>query len=115
MNVPGQTQVRPDLLVPVSEGTLGPGSHCIEFERYAVSPYEVERKLGPYRRMNRSRRALPLLMVCETALARQNFEAAAGDLPMLTATQEEALAGPLTGATTVWNREGLPAAFHCWI
>ena len=63
--------------------------------------------------MARSRRPLPLLMVCETALARQNFEAAAGDLPMLTATQEEALAGPVTGPVTVWSRDGVPAALHC--
>jgi len=63
INVPGLTQVRPDLLVPVSQGTLGAETHCIEFERYSVSPSEVERKLGPYRRMARARRPLPLLMV----------------------------------------------------
>ena len=113
INVPGLTQVRPDLLVPVSQGTLGAETHCIEFERYSVSPSEVERKLGPYRRMARARRPLPLLMVCETALARQNFEAVAGDLPMLTATEEEAMAGPLTGPVTVWSRDGVPAGLHC--
>ena len=58
-------------------------------------------------------RALPLLMVCETARGRRNFRAAAGVLPMLTATQERAFAGPVTGAVTVWSRDGVPAALHC--
>ena len=113
VNVPGLTQVRPDLLVQVSEGALGAGAYCIEFERRAVSPYEVEHKLGPYRRMAAAGRALPLLMVCETARGRRNFRAAAGTLPMLTATQERAFAGPVTGAVTVWSRNGVPAALHC--
>ena len=113
VNVPGLTQVRPDLLVQVSEGTLGPGTHCIEFERRAVLPPLVAEKLGPYRRMAAAGRPLPLLMVCETARGRANFRAAAGTLPMLTATLERALAGPVTGPVTVWSRNGVPAALHC--
>ena len=31
VKVPGLTQVRPDLLVQVSEGPFGPGACCIEF------------------------------------------------------------------------------------
>ena len=58
-----------------------------------MSPYEVEHKLGPYRRMAAAGRALPLLMVCETARGRRNFRAAARALPMLTATQERPLPG----------------------
>ena len=111
--MPGLTQVRPDLLVQVSGGALGTGTHCIEFERTAVSPQEVEYKLGPYRRMAAAGRALPLLMVCETARGLRNFRAAARALPMLTATQERALAGPVTGPVTVWSRDGVPAALHC--
>ena len=113
VNVPGLTQVRPDLLVQVSGGALGAGTHYIEFERTAVRPERVAEKLGPYRRMAAAGRALPLLMVCETALGRRNFRAAAGTLPMLTATMERALAGPVTGAVTVWSRNGVPAALHC--
>ena len=113
VNVPDLTQVRPDLLVQVSDGTLGSGTHCIEFERTAVSPQDVAHKLGPYRRMASEGRALLLLMVCETARGRRNFQAAAGALPMLTATQERAFGGPLTGAATVWSRDGVPAALHC--
>ncbi len=113
VNVPGLTQVRPDLLVQVSEGTLGAGTHCIEFDRRAVQPFQAEHKLGPYRRMAAAGRPLPLLMVCETARGRQNFRAAAGTLPMLTTTLEMALAGPVTGPVTVWSRNGIPAALHC--
>ena len=98
VNVPGLTQVRPDLLVQVNAGMLGAGTHYIEFERRAVSPQVVEYKLGPYRRMAAAGRPLPLLMVCETARGRQNFRAAAGTLPMLTTTLALALAGPVTGA-----------------
>ena len=113
INVTGLTQVRPDLLVQVSQGTLGAGIHCIEFERRAVQPFQVEHKLGPYRRMAAAGRPLPLLMVCETARGRQNFRAAAGTLPMLTTTLELGLAGPVTGPVTVWSRGGVPAALHC--
>ena len=113
INVPGLTQVRPDLLVQVSDGALGEGAHCIEFERTAVAPQDVEHKLGPYRRTAAAGRPLPLLMVCETGRGEVNFRAAAGPLPMLTATLERALAGPLTGAVTVWSRNGVPAALHC--
>ena len=113
VNVPSLTQVRPDLLVQVGAGTLGAGTHCIEFERYSPVPSQVEHKLGPYRRMAASGRPLPLLVVCETARGLYNFRAAAGTLPMLTATLERALAGPVTGAVTIWSRDGLPGALHC--
>ena len=113
VNVPGLTQVRPDLLVQVSGGPFGAGAYCIEFERSAVSPQDVNQKLGPYLRIAATGRPLPLLMVCETARGRRNFRAAAGPLPMLAATLEQALAGPVTGAVTVWSRDGVPAALHC--
>ena len=58
VNVPGLTQVRPDLLVQVSDGVLGAGAHCIEFERSAVSPQDVNQKLGPYLRIAARRAAL---------------------------------------------------------
>ena len=112
INVPGLTQVRPDLLVQVSEGPFGAGTHCIEFERTAVIPARVEQKLGPYHRMAAAGRPLPLLMVCETTRNRRNFRAAAGALPMLTPTLERALAGLVTGAVTVWSSEGIPEVLH---
>ncbi len=113
VNLPGLTQVRPDLLVQVNAGTLGAETHCIEFERYSPVPAQVEHKLGPYRRMAASGRPLPLLVVCETSRGLYNFRAAAGTLPMLTATLERALTGPVTGPVTVWSQDGVPAALHC--
>ena len=110
VNVPGLTQVRPDLLVQVREGALGAGTYCIEFERRAVSPSEANLKLGPYRRMAAAGRPLPLLMVCETARGRANFRSVGSALPMLTTFLGLALAGPLTGPVTVWSRDGAPAA-----
>jgi hypothetical protein len=55
---------------------------------------------------------LLLLVVCETARRRRNFRNAAWTLPMLTATLERALAGPMTGGVTVWSRHGVPAAMR---
>ena len=63
--------------------------------------------------MMASGRPLALLVVCETARGRNNFQAAARNLPMLTATLERALQGPVTGPVTVWSRGGMPAALHC--
>ena len=114
VNVPGLTQVRPDLLVLVQDGPFGGGPHFIEYERYSVLPNQVAHKLGPYRRMESLGRPLPLLMVCRTERAEENFREARGGLPMLTATQGRAFAGPLTGITTVWRLDGAQAALHCW-
>ena len=85
VNVPGLTQVRPDLLVQVSAGDPGGGNplHRVR-ARGGVNPSEVEHKLGPYRRMAAAGRPLPLLTVCETARGRHNFRAADGTLPMPT-------------------------------
>ena len=70
-------------------------------------------KLGPYGRVAAAGRPLPLLAVCETDRGEENFRAGGRGLPMLTTTQEQALAGPVSGAVTVWSRDGVPAALHC--
>ena len=102
LNVPGLTQVRPDLLVPVREGPYGEGFYFQELERHAVQPFLVAHKLGPYRRMAGAGRPLPLLVVCETEQGEEGFRAAAATAPpMLSATQERALSGPLTGPALV--------------
>ena len=113
VNVSGLTQVQPDLVVLVAEGPFGAGTYSIEVERRAVQPREVAEKLGPYRRLAAIGRPLPLLMVCETGPGERNFRAAGGGLPMLTTTLERALAGPLTGAVTVWLGDAGPAPLHC--
>ena len=113
VNIPGLTQVRPDLLVRVVEGPFGAGTYYIEYERYAVRPSWAREKLGPYRKMAAIGRPLPVLVACEAERSQGQFQAAAGGLPILTATLERALAGPLTGARTVWHRNGEAAALHC--
>ena len=113
VNVPGLTQVRPDLVVRVSDGPLGGGVHYIEYERRSVMPQQVANKLGPYRRMALLGRPLPLLMVCGTERGEEGFREARRELPMLTTTQEPAFAGPLTGSDTVWRLDGTQVALHC--
>ena len=113
VNVPGLTQVRPDLLLLVSEGPYGEGTYYLEFERRAVQRWQVAEKLGPYRRMAATGQPLPLLMVCETERALVNFREAGGTLPMLSVLQERAFAGPLTGGATVWRRNGTQVGLHC--
>ena len=113
VNVPDLTQVRPDLLALVAEGPFGQGAYCLEFERRAVLRRQAVEKLGPYRKMSVTGRALPLLMVCETELGEESFQAAGGRLPMLTATLERALSGPLTGGATVWRDNGTTVGLHC--
>ncbi len=51
--------------------------------------------------------------VCRNAQAEENFRQAGRGLPMLTATQEPALAGPLTGSATVWWMDGTQVGLHC--
>ena len=113
VNVPGLTQVRPDLLLLVEDGPFGAGPYYIEYERHAVMSYDVAQKLRPYRRMDALGRPLPLLMVCETERAEENFREVRGGLPMLTASQGSAFAGPLTGNAPVWRLDGAPVALHC--
>ena len=114
VNVPGLTQVRPDLLVQVS-GDAGGRDPLHRVRAPGGSTLPGGAQAGSLPPDGGGGQALPLLMVCETARGRQNFRAAAGTLPMLTTTLELALAlaGPVTGAVTVWSRDGVPAALHC--
>ena len=113
VNVPGLTQVRPDLVVLVNDGPFGEGAHFVEFERYSVVPHQVANKLGPDRLTAGTGRALPLLMVCRNEEAEENFRRARRGVPMLTTTQEYTFAGPMTGSATVWRMDGTPVALHC--
>ena len=73
----------------------------------------MDHKLGPYRWSAVLGSVLPLLMLRETAQGQRSFRNAAGTLPMLTATLDQALEGPVTGSFTVWSRNGSLAALHC--
>ena len=113
VNVPDVTQVRPDLLVPVVTGPHGGGFHFLEYER-STGARRRENKLRPYRRMMELGRPLPMLMVCDSQHALERFLSLAGDLPLLAASMETALHGPLTGADTVWRSlAGGSVALHC--
>ena len=112
VNVPNVTQVRPDLLVPVVAGPHGGGFHFLEYERTARTN-QARIKMLPYRRMAQLGRARPALFVCERPDIEDYF-LSAGGFPLLTVTNERALAGPLTGAATVWRSpSGGPVALHC--
>ncbi len=112
VNIPGLTQLRPDLLLLVGAGPFGPGPYAIEFERRASTPGEVAAKLRPYLRAAAAGRGLPVLFVCETARGARGFAAAAAPR-MLVATLEAAREGPLTGEQTVWAGSGPPVALYC--
>ena len=113
VNVPNVTQVRPDLLAPVVAGPYGGGYHFLEYERFAGSQ-RTESKLRPYRRMMEMGRPLPMLVVGDSRQVVENFLSLAGDLPLLAATLDMALQGPLSGAYTVWrNPAGGSVELHC--
>ena len=113
VNIPGLTQLRPDLLLLVSEGPFGPGPYAIELERRATSQRAVAAKLGPYHRAAAARRAMPVLFVCETQVAADRFAAAAGSLPLLSTNEASARSGPLTGDRTVWTGPRSPVSLRC--
>ena len=113
INLPDITQVKPDLVVLVTEGPFGPGRHCVEYERSAVAPNEAYRKLGTYRKCAAAGRTVPVLVVTDTARAAFNFAEIGSDLPLLATSLETALAGPLTGDVNVWRLDGDPVTLRC--
>ena len=114
INVPGVTQIRPDLLVLVADGPLGSGAHCLEYERSARSPSEVMEKIRPYRRCAAVGRRVPLLMVCETEQAAERFAEFDTLIPLLVTHMAAVEAGRLTGDVTVWRRRDSDAvSLHC--
>ncbi|MXX79792.1 MAG: hypothetical protein F4Y69_02020 [Chloroflexi bacterium] len=113
VNLPGLTQIRPDLLLLVEDGPFGSGPHAIEFERRAREPVLIAGKLRPYRRAAAARRAVPVLFVCQTRRARDIFIRERGSLPLLATTLTEAMVGPLTGDRTIWSEQDRPVSLHC--
>jgi len=114
INVPGITQVRPDLVVLVTDGPLGSGAYCLEYERSATTPSEVIDKIRPYRRCAAVGRPAPLLMVCETEQAAERFAEYGSILPILVTHTAAVEAGLLTGDDTVWRQRGSDTvSLHC--
>lgn len=106
INVPYITQIKPDLLVLVSDGTLGPGAYSVEYERTAVWPSAVTEKLQPYRRCAAIGRPVPLLVVCETPETAELFSEYDALLPMLVTHLGAIETGRLTGDNTIWQLRG---------
>ncbi len=114
INVPGVTQIRPDLVVLVADGPLGSGAYCLEYERSATSPSEVIDKIRPYRKCAAIGRHVPLLMVCETEQAAERFAEYDALVPLLVTHTAAVETGRLTGDVTVWRRRDSEAvSLHC--
>lgn len=114
INVPGVTQIRPDLVVLVSDGPLGAGAYCLEYERSATTPSEVIGKIRPYRKCAAVGRHVPLLMVCETPQAAERYSEYDALLPMLVAHLGAIETGRLTGDNTIWQLRGADTvSLHC--
>lgn len=101
VNLQDITQIKPDLIVLVADGPSGAGPYCIEYERSAIAPNGVARKLGTYRKSAAVGRPVPVLVVCDTEHAAHNFIEVGRSLPLLATHLAAALAGPLTGNSTV--------------
>lgn len=114
INVPGVTQIRPDLVVLVSDGPLGSGAYRLEYERSATTPSEVIEKIRPYRKCAAVGRHVPLLMVCETEQAAGRFAEFDTLVPLLVTHMAAAEAGRLTGDITAWRqRDSDAVSLHC--
>lgn len=106
INLPGITQIKPDLLVVASEGPFGSGPYCVEYERGARGILAVARKLRPYQRCAATGRPVPLLMVCDSETAAGNFTEFDSNIPLAVAHTAAMRTGHLTGESTVWRRRG---------
>ncbi|WP_419863844.1 hypothetical protein [Candidatus Poriferisodalis sp.] len=114
INVPAITQIRPDLVVLVTDGPLGSGAYCLEYERSATTPSEIIDKIRPYRKCAAVGRPVPLLMVCETEQAAERFAEYDSLLPLLVTHTAAVEAGRLTGDDTVWRqRDADTVSLHC--
>ncbi len=107
-NLTNITQIKPDLLILVSEGPFGQRPHCIEYERGRAAPGDVVRKLGTYRKSAAVGSPIPVLFVCDDEPAASNFLHGGRALPLLATYLDAALTGPLTGDNTVWRQAGKP-------
>ena len=113
INLPDVTQIKPDLVILVTDGPFGAGAYCVEYERSATTPTEVHRKLGPYRKSAWHGRPVPLLVVSEAERAARHFENTVSGLPILATDIATAVRGPLTGDATVWTRDSATVPLHC--
>ena len=107
-NVPGVTQLAPDLMVLLREGPFGFGWHYVEYERTAVAPQQILTKTRPYRLFAHEGYPRPLIVVTEREAAEAAFVRACPDLPMLTSTLDRAAKGFVLDIPGIWRYRGDP-------
>ncbi|MCY4417726.1 MAG: hypothetical protein OXE87_15660 [Chloroflexi bacterium] len=106
VNIPGVTQVKPDVLVYLSEGPAGHGLYMVEVERSAKYPSKVEPKLRPYRKLMAAGHDVRLLVVVLEYQARKNFAERGDGMPMAVAVLDELKKGMPAGEPDLWLRGG---------
>ena len=102
INVPGDTQVVPDALVPIEDGTGAISWVCLEYEKSAKASSRVAKKLEPYKKVAGEGQPQQILMVCDTIKAVLEFLKQKEELGLLATTLKEAVRGPLRGPGNVW-------------
>ena len=110
INYENKTQLAPDLWLQVPSGDGGLVWHCVEYEQTAVKGDDINGKLNPYRiAMNELREPWPLLVICKTRDAADEFGVQGDDLPMLLAVYDEVIDEKergLNGERSVWRYRG---------
>ena len=105
----GRTQLKPDLVF-YAIGPFGAGHYCVEVERTAKHPEQVDDKLHPYE-VAHSLGMLSLLLkgvifITEKPEQEALFQDLGKNLPLLTATLPEVKRGRLWSMETVWKVGG---------
>ena len=108
----GDSGIAPDAVIYLRYGPYGPGWHYLEYERSARSPSAAAKKLhgfdSPLLRSN----DWPVLVVCRTAKAEENFQRRGLEtgIRMLTTTIPRLRRHGAVGNAACWSRYGEPAA-----
>ena len=102
INVPEDTQVSPDALVPIEDGAGAITWVCLEYEKSARASSRVAKKLEPYKKVASDGQPQRILFVCDTMDAVREFQRQREGLALLTAILKDAVRGPLRGPGSVW-------------
>ena len=103
--VTARVQVRPDIVFMSATG-LGEGLYCLEVERTAIHPEQVQHKVDSYDDVIQAGKRVRVAFATETTAAEILFQRLGAHLPLLTTTLRDIRRGPLTGEETVWRRHG---------
>ena len=111
-NVPGHTQNQPDAVIKLAAGPYRSGWYRVEFERSAVSPGEIAKKLRTYRRVAATGTPVPVLFVCETERAATRVVESEQHKQVAAATLKLATSEPIDGPG-VWRTPAGPTQINC--